>query len=244
MTTRPYFCFCMCGQAAFFDGNSSLPKIIMKRLKKASGAVFRIEDFGITSSSELDSPEIQFRGSYVIYPSFSRTQQVRLSPQERQAWKVEILLNEFSVEWHNTLPKDDVFRITSCLSTKGFMGKDLCRDDSWIQASSAYTELVFSAGWELEQWPRWSRAIGHWYSPSCCTVRKGLAEAWRTGKLHLDRRRAYKAAALVFWDTEFIIGDSIECFEERMWRNLTQLASRVYRPHLPFTRLSTCSSRL
>lgn len=97
------------------------------------------------------------------------------------------------------------------------MGKDLCRDDSWIQASATYTRLAFPAGWELEQWPRRSRPIVHWYLPSCWKVRKSPAKARKILQSHLNRRNACKAAAfkLVSGDTEFTFGDSIEWFEEK-----------------------------
>lgn len=94
------------------------------------------------------------------------------------------------------------------------MGKDLCRDDAWIQASSKYTGLAFPAGWELGKWPRWSRPMVHWFLPSCWEVRKSLVEARKVLQSHLDRRNAIKAEAVASGDTAFTFGDSIEWFEQ------------------------------
>lgn len=125
------------------------------------------------------------------------------------------------------VPKEDVFQIISRLSTRVFMGKELCRDDAWIQASSKYTRVAFPAGWKLGQWPRWSRPVVHWFLPSCWEVRKSLARARKVLKPHLDRRNAIKAEALASGDTNLTFGDSIEWFEQEYTESFDPASEQI-----------------
>ncbi|KAF9873265.1 cytochrome P450 [Colletotrichum karsti] len=119
-----------------------------------------------------------------------------------------------SKEWHEMIPKDDIIRIVSRLSTRVFMGEELCRDDEWVQASSQYTAAAFSVGWELGYYPRWARPYVHWFLPSCWEVRSLLSHARKVLKPHLERRSAKKAAALARGDKSVVFDDAIDWFEE------------------------------
>ncbi|KAE9566254.1 Cytochrome P450 monooxygenase eqxH [Colletotrichum fructicola] len=110
-------------------------------------------------------------------------------------------------EWHEMVPKDDIIRVVSRMSTRVFMGGELCQDDEWIKASSEYTAAAFGVGWELGYYPRWSRPYVHWFLPSCWRVRRLLADCRRILKPHLERRKVKKSQGVQF-------DDSIEWFEE------------------------------
>lgn len=105
------------------------------------------------------------------------------------------------------VPKDDIIRVVSRMSTRVFMGGELCQDDEWIKASSEYTAVAFGVGWELGYYPRWSRPYVHWFLPSCWRVRRLLADCRRILKPHLERRKVKKSQGVQF-------DDSIEWFEE------------------------------
>ncbi|KAF6843909.1 trichothecene c-8 hydroxylase [Colletotrichum musicola] len=119
-----------------------------------------------------------------------------------------------STEWHEITPKDDILQIVSRMSTRVFMGAELCRDKNWVKASADYTAAAFSIGWELSHWPRWSRPYVHWFLPGCWEVRRLLTEARRVLKPHLDRRDARKAEALARGEKGVIFDDSIEWIED------------------------------
>ncbi|OLN97796.1 Dihydromonacolin L monooxygenase LovA 3 [Colletotrichum chlorophyti] len=119
-----------------------------------------------------------------------------------------------STEWHQINPQADIIRIVSRMSSRVFMGEELCRDEEWVRAASDYTAAAFAVGWELGFFPRWARPIVHWFLPSCWRVRSLLAEARRVLKPHLERRNARKVAALERGDERAIFDDSIEWFEQ------------------------------
>ncbi|KAF4780806.1 cytochrome P450 [Colletotrichum scovillei] len=101
-----------------------------------------------------------------------------------------------STEWHKIKPQQDIMRIVSRLSSRVFAGEDLCRDEEWVRVSSEYTAAAFGVGYEVGQWPRWSRPIVHWFLPSCWRVRALLAECRKTLQPHVERREQRKAEAL------------------------------------------------
>ncbi|WYZ35719.1 hypothetical protein EsH8_X_000366 [Colletotrichum jinshuiense] len=119
-----------------------------------------------------------------------------------------------STEWHEMIPKNDIMRIVSRLSSRVFMGKELCRDEEWVRVSADYTSSAFSVAMILGQWPRWARPIVHWFLPSCWQVRSLLAQCRKVLKPHIERREVRKKAALARGDSKVIFDDSIEWFDQ------------------------------
>ncbi|GKT65772.1 cytochrome P450 [Colletotrichum tofieldiae] len=119
-----------------------------------------------------------------------------------------------ALDWHQIIPQKDIIRIVSRLSSRVFMGEELCRDEEWVRVAGDYTATAFSVGYELGHWPRWARPVVHWFLPSCWSVRNLLAECRKALKPHLERRNAQKAAALARGDTKPIFDDSIEWYEK------------------------------
>lgn len=101
-----------------------------------------------------------------------------------------------STEWHEVNPKEDLVRVVSRMSTRIFMGEELCRDDAWVKASGEYTLKAFEATDPVRRWPRLFRPYVHWFMPICWDLRRKLAEARRTLEPHIASRNATKAAAL------------------------------------------------
>ncbi|KAK2048036.1 cytochrome P450 [Colletotrichum somersetense] len=119
-----------------------------------------------------------------------------------------------STDWHQITPHTDIIRIVSRLSSRVFMGEELCRDEQWVRVSGNYSAAAFGVGWLVSQWPRWARPVVHWFLPSCWYVRRLLAECRSTLKPHLERRNARKAATLARGETAPIFDDAIEWLEK------------------------------
>ncbi|EFQ34658.1 cytochrome P450 [Colletotrichum graminicola M1.001] len=132
-----------------------------------------------------------------------------------------------STDWHQITPRDDIIRIVSRLSSRVFMGEEICRDEEWVRVSGFYSGAAFVVGWGLSQWPRWARPIVHWFLPSCWYVRRLLAECRSTLKPHLERRNARKAAALARGEKDPIFDDSIEWFEKECTANYDPVREQI-----------------
>ncbi|KAF5602836.1 ent-kaurene oxidase [Fusarium subglutinans] len=101
-----------------------------------------------------------------------------------------------STEWHAIRPQADLIRVVSRVSSRIFMGEELCRDEEWNRTSSEYTLLAFSYGGHLREYPRWLRPYIHWFLPQCWAIRAKLNEARQCLKPHIERRNAIKQKAL------------------------------------------------
>ncbi|KAK1675800.1 cytochrome P450 [Colletotrichum godetiae] len=132
-----------------------------------------------------------------------------------------------STEWHKISPQEDIMRIVSRLSTRVFAGEELCRNEDWVRVSSDYTAAAFGVGYEVGQWPRWSRPYVHWFLPACWRVRSLLAEARATLKPYIQRRDRIKAEALARGETKDLFDDAIEWFEKESPEKRDQATTQI-----------------
>ncbi|KAM0387510.1 hypothetical protein ACHAPZ_009317 [Fusarium culmorum] len=104
-------------------------------------------------------------------------------------------------------------RIVSRMSSRIFMGEELCKDDNWLKVSIEYTVQLFQTADELRSYPRWTRPYIHWFLPSCQAVRRKLQEARDLLQPHIDRRNIVKQEAIAEGRPS-PFDDSIEWFEK------------------------------
>lgn len=81
-------------------------------------------------------------------------------------------------------------RVVSRMSTRVFMGEDLCRDEEWVEKSSRYVDHAFNQAAYLSTWPVFMRRIVNRFHPSSALVRKYLEECRDALKPHVDKREA------------------------------------------------------
>lgn len=103
--------------------------------------------------------------------------------------------------------------IVSRMSSRVFMGEELCRDEQWNKASANYTLKLFAAADVLREYPRWTRPFVHWFLPCCWEVRKALQATREHLQPHVERREKIKAEALARGQ-QSPFDDSIEWFAQ------------------------------
>lgn len=115
-----------------------------------------------------------------------------------------------------------VGRVTSRI----FMGPDLCCDTEWIRASSEYISAAVRATGPLGSYPRWLRAYIHWFMPRMWEVRRRLNECRRILKRHIELRNTIKAEAAA-QGQPCPFNDSIEWFEREYTDNYDPATSQI-----------------
>ncbi|KAI1157449.1 cytochrome P450 [Nemania serpens] len=100
-----------------------------------------------------------------------------------------------SHEWKEINAMHTSVRYVSSLSSRIFLGDELCRNKVWLETTSQYTVNAMHAVKKLRLFPRFSRRFVHWFLPECRLVRKLLNQARVTIQEVIDRRRAEKVAA-------------------------------------------------
>ncbi|KAK8106536.1 hypothetical protein PG999_009895 [Apiospora kogelbergensis] len=120
-----------------------------------------------------------------------------------------------SKEWKEVTP-DDIMLVVSRMSSRIFMGEELCNDEEWIRESAQYVSAAFQGIFELSQWPRAMRPVVHWFLPRFGEIRQRLRRCRAVLQPHVDRRLAAKAAAGAGGGPTPRYNDSIEWFAREL----------------------------
>ena len=105
--------------------------------------------------------------------------------------------------------------VVSRMSSRIFMGEELCNDKEWIESSSQYVAAAFRASYPLNNWPRPIRPLVHWFMPEIAEVRRRLQRCRAVLQPHVDRRVAIKTAAAARGEPH-PYNDSIEWFSREL----------------------------
>ncbi|KAK3321311.1 putative cytochrome P450 monooxygenase [Cercophora scortea] len=111
--------------------------------------------------------------------------------------------------WHTIPLRETMLRLIARISSRVFLGEELCRDEAWLKVTREYTVDSFKAAEELRLWPASSRFIVHHFLSSCRKIRTHVSEARRTIAPVLARRREEKQR-----NPELAFNDALEWFEQ------------------------------
>lgn len=100
-----------------------------------------------------------------------------------------------TTEWKEVNVMHTSVKFVSSLSSRIFLGDELCRNKLWLDTTSQYAVNSMHAVKRLRLYPKFSRRFVHWFLPECRLIRKLLNEARGIIQEVLDRRRAEKIAA-------------------------------------------------
>ncbi|KAG6315486.1 hypothetical protein E4U22_007789, partial [Claviceps purpurea] len=71
--------------------------------------------------------------------------------------------------------------IIARISSKIFLGDQLCRNEEWLQITKNYTTCFSTAATKLRMFPRHLRILAHWFLPECRKLRQEQQEASAAG---------------------------------------------------------------
>ncbi|EZF29197.1 Dihydromonacolin L monooxygenase LovA [Trichophyton interdigitale] len=93
-------------------------------------------------------------------------------------------------EWHEIPIKETIVKIVARMSSRVFLGEELCRNEEWLRITAEYTVNLFIAVNELMTWPTYVRPIVQWFLPPCQRLRQQVADARRLIQPVIDARHA------------------------------------------------------
>ncbi|KAI1869905.1 uncharacterized protein JN550_005495 [Neoarthrinium moseri] len=132
---------------------------------------------------------------------------------QEAAFALSIHLGE-NPEWHEITIKDPLLSIVARLSSRIFLGEELCRDEDWLRVTKSYALSVFNAAPELRLWPRSLRKVVHWFLPHCTRVRALAKESRKIIGPVVQKRREIKRAALASGKPIPEFNDALQWAEE------------------------------
>ncbi|KAF2183757.1 cytochrome P450 [Zopfia rhizophila CBS 207.26] len=77
-----------------------------------------------------------------------------------------------SDEWKAINLKPIIYKFVARLSSRVFLGEEVCNNEKWPDICVSYTMDSFSAARVLRTWSPLLRPIVHWFIPECCRVRR------------------------------------------------------------------------
>lgn len=109
--------------------------------------------------------------------------------------------------------RDTILTCIARISSRVFLGEELCRNEAWLKISREYASTMFPATDVLRKYPAGiMRSIAARVEPICRAAQAQVAEARSILQPVLEKRKAAKAAAAAAGKTiEF--NDAIEWFD-------------------------------
>ncbi|CBF80737.1 hypothetical protein AN8530.2 [Aspergillus nidulans FGSC A4] len=117
-------------------------------------------------------------------------------------------------DWHTIPVKKTVLDIVAQLSSKVFLGDQICRNPEWLRITVAYTVDSFLAAQALRMWPTFMRRLVAPFIPGVQKIRAELEEARRIILPVLEKRKAEKQTAIAAGKTPARYNDAMEWMEQ------------------------------
>jgi hypothetical protein len=97
--------------------------------------------------------------------------------------------------WQTRLVKEDIADMVARLTSRVFLGSEICRNKEWLEVAKNYAMDSFVAQNHLRMCPAPLRPLLHWIIPSCARLRKGVRNARRLidPEVQARRKRAEEA---------------------------------------------------
>lgn len=110
-------------------------------------------------------------------------------------YQITAVANFGQLEWKEIAVHKTILDIIARLSSRVFLGDQLCRDEKWLEITKEYTVTMFTAAHALHAYPRALRKLVHWFVPECKKLRSQFVEAKRVIAPVIDKRRKLRTKA-------------------------------------------------
>ncbi|KAK8088499.1 cytochrome P450 [Apiospora hydei] len=100
-----------------------------------------------------------------------------------------------SPEWTTAALKEGVTDLVARLSSRVFLGKDVCRNERWLQIAKTYTVDSFIASYIMRMAPTPLRFFVYWFVPQGRSIRQAVRDARQIIDPEVKRRIAAVDAA-------------------------------------------------
>lgn len=102
---------------------------------------------------------------------------------------------QWHIEWREISLGQTILNIVSRLSSRVFLGSEICRNEAWLNITVMYAVDGIVAAERLRIVPKPLRRIVHWFLPECQRVRSHVAEARSIIQPVIDARAREKRTA-------------------------------------------------
>ncbi|KAF2188053.1 cytochrome P450 [Zopfia rhizophila CBS 207.26] len=123
----------------------------------------------IRNNQSLNFAETVAESTFSTYPGF---EPMGLITHKNIIQDVVRLKLTRSLEWQEMALKAFIYRFVAKLSSRVFLGPEVCNNEDWLNICVSYTVNIFQAQRVLRTWNPLLRPLVHWFLPECRLVRK------------------------------------------------------------------------
>jgi len=98
-------------------------------------------------------------------------------------------------DWKTSIVRKDCSQLVARLSSRVFLGKELCRNERWLEITKTYTMDSFMCSRMLRAIPAPLRPFSYWFIPQGASIRKAVKDAHQLIDPEVLRRKAAVDAA-------------------------------------------------
>lgn len=117
------------------------------------------------------------------------------------------------LEWKEVVIADSILQLIARLSTKVFLGDEMCRNEAWLKTSKAYTIAAFRMAFQITAIPSILKPLVPWLSKDAKAVAQHLRDGRAILSPMLDERKKIKAEARKKGEPVPEYNDMFEWFE-------------------------------
>ncbi|KAG6061376.1 hypothetical protein E4U16_005094 [Claviceps sp. LM84 group G4] len=116
-------------------------------------------------------------------------------------------------DWHEMVVKDANLQLMARVTSRVFLGIEMCRNPQWLRITTTYAVVAFKAVEELRLWPAWLRPLVQWFLPHCTAARDLVQDARNLIHPLLEKRRGERNDAARRGE-RFECNDAIDWLEQ------------------------------
>ncbi|KAK1522341.1 ent-kaurene oxidase [Colletotrichum costaricense] len=117
-------------------------------------------------------------------------------------------------DWQEYNTKDTILDLICRLSSRVFLGDEVCRDEAWLAITKSYTVNAFLGAEILRPYPYWLRYAANLILPECKTLRRQVSDSRDIIEPVLQKRRDARQQAIERGEPAPKFNDGIDWFEE------------------------------
>ncbi|GAO19703.1 uncharacterized protein UV8b_06094 [Ustilaginoidea virens] len=119
-----------------------------------------------------------------------------------------------SPDWQTVRLQPAVLDIIARLSSRVYLGEQLCRSQDWLAVTKTYATAFYAASSKLRMFPRALRPLVHWWMPECRRLRAQRRAAEAIIRPLVRRRQQAKQAAAAAGHPAPVFHDALEWAEQ------------------------------
>ncbi|KAH8712206.1 cytochrome P450 monooxygenase [Phaeosphaeriaceae sp. PMI808] len=144
-------------------------------------------------------------------------------------------------EWHEVLVNDNTVALVARLSSRVFLGPELCRNENWLRVTSDYTVFAFMGIVNLHPYPKLLRYILQWFEPNCKKILQLHNIGAREITPVIQARRDLRKAAAAAGKPVPVFNDALDWQEKNTGSSVDAVDFQLF---LSFAAIHTTSSLL